>query len=492
LTISIDTISVNIKGNIQQAIKYKNKYYCFFNENKPYGGFDLHFYLLSEKGIVEKEILVPFELQESYLDLHIRNDSILVKDYYRHTTFFLDTIKHEWRKTKEVDDLIFEDEDYYVTHLDFGEWGGSIWFRNKRDGNVYEMASSSNPIVNKIMNRYYVTLPNRVIEIEDPAKMKKSKPDSCYKVIETKKWSWGSFSNKGTNFLYIDSTLRTRNDKDFHVATSFVFNNSLINLCIDSNVIVLSKIENGKMIAIDTIAHDIKVYNWHNSYRRNLNKDNLQLLHFDTRELNIFGFIEIFDSKINIHYIKNRDKVNLLGQENADKAFCSLFDYITKRMGRLYLSQIDSIETKLNGTDATPRHRISIGKDLYPNKKDFALESPKVYKKIEDSTLTLLSNYYYIKQDSSVKVITYEWTETYEPTYGIYAPENENYKDNQFKNKSEKIISFIESKYGKPLDRKSGKYGYSLDWNPESMLTIYLRCSYFNNYRNISLEIYKE
>jgi len=485
-----DTITVNIKGSLEQAVKYKNKYYCFFSEEKPYTSKgELHFYILLENGNIEKSVFVPEEMQNLYLDLHIRNDSIISKDYYDHKTYFLDPIKLEWIEVDKVDDLVFEDENYYVTYLDFGEWGGTLWFKDKKTGKEYEIASSR-PTLNKIKGIYYVTSSKQVLAIEDPSRMKMCEPKSMYENVVREDFHNGSQALMGTKALFVDSTLQTRSG--FYISTSFVHENRLINLCVDSSNVFLAEIVNSKMIPIDTIGHNIRTTRNYNTYRQNLDKNNLQLLQFETTKNIFLGFIEINRNEISLHYINNEDAVKYLGNQTADIAFNALFKYIINNKGNLNLTQIDSVEQKFKGTDATPRHKMTIGKDFYPNKSNFIIESPKVYKKIEDTTLTLLTNYYYTKQEGSIKVFSFEWRETHENNYGIYASENEEYKSIQFNVRFEKIKESINSTLGKPKNIKKELHGHELTWLTETGMVIILSNYDYNNYRQILMRMYKE
>jgi len=489
--VTVDTVNININGNIGPSVIFKNKYFCFFNTANPYSSQSFkHFYIISSDGTQENKIDVPDEMNATYYDLHIRHDSIITKTYMNQGTFWLDPINLKWIKIKNVDDLIYDDENLYVTFLDFGEWGCTTWFRDKKTGIEYESAFYS-PTINKINDLYYVSTGRGVYEISDLSKMKKCSPDYYYPVVEKKDEVDGSESTMGAKALFLDA----KNDKESNlfIATSFVSNNRLFHFCVQNDDLFISSIENDKMVPIQKIGSDLVIYDFYYSYRCQMLKDNRQVLKFKGKNnTGLFGFIEIIGDKIKIHYFNNRYSERPLGSENAHNAFSSLFELININNGNLHLNQIDSIELVLGGMDVTPHHKISIGRDYYPNKDNVVLETPRAYKKIEDSTITLLSNYYYEKQMGSVKVFSFEWKETTDNNSNFDKSNDDDNKSLRFKNRFQKLEQYITNKCGKPNEKEKEAHGYELIWKTENGLNITLSNYDYNNYRHILLKIYNE
>jgi hypothetical protein len=212
LTINVDTININIKGRIGASVKYDGKYYCFFGTKSPYGGSTKRLYILSENGNVEQIVDMPKIISERYYsDLFVKNDSIIVKDYYDKSSFYFDTKKSEWITINDVDDLVYEDDKFYVTYLDFGEWGGTMWFKDKKTNKEYEVASSV-PIINKLNDIYYVTHGRNVIAIENPLSLKSCEPDYSYNIVANNiknrtEFYGGSRSVAGTQIIFYDYPL---------------------------------------------------------------------------------------------------------------------------------------------------------------------------------------------------------------------------------------------------------------------------------------------
>jgi len=128
--VEYENIEINIPGNPGPWLKKNGKFYCYFEtDNDIYNTrSDHHFYILDKKGKIESEISVPKELQTTYYDLYIKNDTVFTTEYYDQDTFYLDEKNSRWIKTKKGIDLFYEDENYEVYSLDFGEWGSATWF----------------------------------------------------------------------------------------------------------------------------------------------------------------------------------------------------------------------------------------------------------------------------------------------------------------------------------------------------------------------------
>ena len=114
---------IDIFGTIGPSIKYKNKYYSFFQNYNDALRTQLTstFYIIDESGKTESKIEVPNELQTWYYDLYVKNDTIFITEYNDNETFFLDLDSKTLEKTKKGIDLFYEDADFEVYSLDFGE-----------------------------------------------------------------------------------------------------------------------------------------------------------------------------------------------------------------------------------------------------------------------------------------------------------------------------------------------------------------------------------
>ena len=310
--LSFDTLNINlkpyvspdIKVSLTHGIKYGEKYYCYFTDKND--SYNKYFFVISNKGLIEKEIKLPKDLTDCYyLDLFVLNDTIFSKPYMNDKNYYLDLHTLTWVETTEPDDIIYEDERFYVTYIDFGEWGSTTWFKDKSSGKEYELASSGK-IINRIDSSYYISAGTRVLKIDNPLKMKECDKEYYYQIVKKKEFNQGTNSLLGTEAIYNDTTYSqwTLKEPKLRIATSFKVSNKLFYLCTDSAKTFIAKIENAKMIPIQNIGNKYSTFDWYYSYRCKIQKDNLQLLKFETKTTNTFGFIEIYRNEINIRYLK--------------------------------------------------------------------------------------------------------------------------------------------------------------------------------------------
>jgi len=473
-----DTISVDIKGRIGQIIEFKDNYYCFVERDNPYSSNSFRdFYVLSLDGIIEFKTEVSEKMNTGYYnDLFIRNDSIILKDYYDHITFCFDTNNLEWKEIKEVDDLIYEDENYIIYYLNFGEWGNTVWFKDKTTHKEFELAISF-PEIHNIDSVYYLTNGRNVLKIEDPRNLKLCDTNYYYENVEKLEWSKGSNSFIGVEILFQDTS--SWYDSKFHIATSFVNNDSLFCLCVDNSSTYVGYVDSLKMQLVKTVGTDLNIFRRTNSYRGNQNQNKKQLLPFASNDRKRMGLIKIDKNNIQVINVKNLDSAKILGENKADKTFQYLTNYHLENFEKLSIFKLDSIFSNIRAYDVTPKHKMVFGGN----------PCLRVYKIIEDTTITLLVNYYFSKDKDSMKVVSYEWRETWENDYNLYASKNKKYNAKVLTKRLGVIKDYLVSKLGNPLKTYFGKNYTSKEWEFNENLNIRLSWSHFDNYRSITLTI---
>lgn len=427
INISIDTTYIKLKPitkpvvniNLLNAVKYNNKYYCIINEDPlTQPTWDRNkFIIISYKGDSVREVELPNEFISSfYSDLFIYKDRITLKDYYSSNTYFLDTIDYKWIKTDEADDLYYEDEDYYITYMDFGEWGSTTWFKDKKTNKEYDITGFGN--VFRLNGNFYLIGYGGVNLLKDISKLKLCDEDYYYNIIRDKhslknKGSLGSENLPELIKCFQDTTydpFSYRNN--FSILTSFITDNKLYHICSDTIKNYIGYVSNNKMLIIDALPNDIKISK--GSFRCRIQKDNSQTLIFKQKNDNSqFGFIEIKDNNIKVKYfINDIDGVNHIGKEKFEMAFDSIFNYLISNKD-ITISQIDSLENIYGGIDT----KFSFTKSHLenPNQK---FQGGKNYFKIQDSIISSSIDYFYTENDSLVKKIYIEWNKT--PMYKKY------------------------------------------------------------------------
>lgn len=188
----------------------------------------------------------------------------------------------------------------------------------------------------------------------------------------------------------------------------------------------------------------------------------------------------------------------LIGEEKSDSIFISLFDLINSKLSELTLKEVIAIEKKMNSKDITPDHFIELGKDIYPNSKHFKLKTPKTFARIEDSTFTDWTEYYYTKKKGLVRFVLFEWNETL-IRYNDFKFENKfDLKASKFQAKFDLIENILTNKLGKPKEvniesKREKTFRDDVKWESANGLKTYLfMLGNDNGYRQICLALYKE
>jgi hypothetical protein len=190
--------------------------------------------------------------------------------------------------------------------------------------------------------------------------------------------------------------------------------------------------------------------------------------------------------------LENRDKANILGSEKANEEVAGFVNWNVSNSSSLLLTDVEQRMKTLLGRDVSPQHKVSIGEGLYPNKNGFDLETPRAYKIIEDSLITLVVDFYYTKQDESVKVSSYEWVQTNEWFYSLPKEKNKELVRKKFEARLFQIVESIKADFGEPSLGSQSDTRNSMEWTTENGSKIFLSTSGFEDYFKIELRIYND
>lgn len=466
LNISSDTTEVEIPGDVRPWIAYKDLILAYYETNTPYSSKgELHFYIIDSKDKTKKKIFVPEELQANYIDLYVRNDTVYTTEYWDQKTYYLDFHSYEWVKTKKGYDLIYEDEEYYVTSLDFGEWGGSTWFINKETKNQFEIGVTT-PIINLFEGDYYIEPGRTVYRLSDPTELKASDSPYEYEKVVGNLIGEGSFfapsnSLEGLEVMFQDTT--THWESDFYIATSFIQDDQLYYLCVDSNELYVGQIENMEMRKVYEFDNDLRPLRWHYHYRNRIQNNVFQSLQFTTASDNIHGLFIFKEEELQMKFIKNSYRIPVLGQTASVKWFQDHFEFYYIGIDDLYLSTVDSIENQYSAIDITPRHKMS----TYL-KPEIDLETPRCYRKIEDSLIVLETQYYYTASNDKIHIIQFEWDENRLFETGFrFVPDEQNESYLALAKKLEMVKTFLIQNFGEPNSDRKGPNWMESNWETE-------------------------
>ncbi|MBD3583496.1 hypothetical protein [Flavobacterium selenitireducens] len=400
IPITTDTITLNIRGKIGSAISHNKEYYVIFNaDNSYFSSPSKNFYIINSSDLLVRNVHVPDELKSSYLDIFVREKQIFATEHSEGVTFVLQG--NEWKKTKPADDIVYEDEHYSIISMSYGEWGGETWFVDKKSGVQYEVGVE-NPIINIIDGVYVLTTGAAIYQISDVTKLKKARKRYQSKKKGLRKSPYDpSKSLEGVKMIFQNP--RDEYDFKLNLATSFVFENQLYHIYSKNDTTFIGVLENSVLKPISKFGSVISPYRWHahNKYRTSPN--NSQSMQFSISESDISGIIELSDKGVSLTYFKNMYNDIVLGTDNAKDAFKSSFNYYYANVGSLNIKNADSLEQHFPAIDLTQRHKMGTSH----TKKN--VETPRIYRKIEDSTFVVHTLLYYLKETGSVEVISFDW-----------------------------------------------------------------------------------
>lgn len=209
--ISRDTIHVNIDGTLSKALLIHDKYYAFYEVRDPMSSLSIKkFYIIEKSGKIEKEITVPEGIyHDTYYTLYFRHGLIIVNTESYKSTYYLDEDKGEFVKSREFIKVpLFENENCQITSECHGEFGSTIYFKNKLTSITDSVNWGCPFVVNKLGDKYFVNtsdmMVHDIIEIKDPIKVEAGTKNTG-SALATR----AIFSNEGF-------------DTHFYIPTSFV------------------------------------------------------------------------------------------------------------------------------------------------------------------------------------------------------------------------------------------------------------------------------
>ena len=199
---------------------------------------------------------------------------------------------------QKKDSVFFEDKDFLVRKTCSGEFGGSIWFKDKKTGVEYSCAATCPVVINKLDGKYIVTSTiahligfSQIIEIDNPKDLdifKLPKPrQKKGKLIIRAIGDDESKSIKGTKVL-VDTT-------GILTIASFPYNGQLYHIITDFHKTFIAKIENKKFVTIDTVSTQT-LWTYDPEVIRTI--DNHYLVFFDNDKAK--GYLDLFENDIDL------------------------------------------------------------------------------------------------------------------------------------------------------------------------------------------------
>jgi len=259
-------------------------------------------------------------------------------------------------------------------------------------------------------------------------------------------------------------------DSEFYIATSFIQDDQLFYLCVDSNELYVGQIENMQMQKVYAFDNTWRPLRWHYHYRNRIQNNEFQSLQFTTANDQIKGLFIFNSEELQVMLVKNSYRIPILGQAVSTQWFHDNFDFYFKNIDSLYLSTVDSLENEYLAIDITPKHKMS----TYL-KPELDLETPRCYRKIEDSLIVLETQYYCTTSNNKIHIIQFEWDENRLFETGFrFVPDSQNQSYLALSKKLEMVKANLIGKFGDPTSDREGPNWMESKWKTEKYtITLY-------------------
>ena len=299
----------NFKTGIKSVIPYHNRFLCL--------NFDNNLFFVDPKTNRVDLSVNEYSSNFRFENLKVVDDTI-VGEVPWGKYYFLDTLKKLWRtysfkKHAYPGILIFQDDDYFISKTCSGEDGGTVYFTNKTNLNIYEAACNCAVNVVKSAGYYHVTASLshmagfvKILRVKDPSMLKLYNNLDIWRLDENGYPE--STSRKGTEML-VDTSEVT-------FAGSFKYKNSLLYI-IQENVFENNDFGDLSHVSVDSIKHNklVKLYNFKNW---GVSETGFQNFSYNTTIISPFGpfdnnrrpsgFIYIDDNRLNLFIFDRQTK----------------------------------------------------------------------------------------------------------------------------------------------------------------------------------------
>ncbi len=284
----IEKSEVILPFEVKEIIQFENGYICNFENYDDtsfnIGLFDKSFNLERAKTILLNSDLKFVKSIWTSEDTLFVTDSYTVK-YWRNNrwNFYKSLPKEDVTnyKSYQLNYPIYEDNQFIIKSCSRGEFGGAVYFKDKKTRKTYSCEATSIKSVNKIKGSYYVTssLPHgsgfsKVIKINDPKKLYEIKQKS--QLLDC---AWYDIYSKDPRNYEIKHPIGY--DKGFEVLVdtidimiigAFVSKNQLYHFFSDNKNTYLGYFNNRKPIVLDTIINKVS---WYGAVRDIQNNNNI-------------------------------------------------------------------------------------------------------------------------------------------------------------------------------------------------------------------------
>lgn len=251
----VRTYHLKLAERIREVLFAQGRYYCLLETGK--------FICLNRQFQVDSTITQTIS-NEVFERGFLGDDQLMAAKRIKNNLFeeyFLDE-HFQWQKTDQI--LSAEpaqaEEPFQIHHCCMGEFGGAIFFKDKRTERVYSCPATCVVALNKIGNDYYVTNTlahsegfSEILLIKDPKQLFELKTDSLKNSCNW--WTW--FVHFKDGFAGMEKfeigTTKLLDTIGLLTTISFVRDGELYHLCSDQNRSFVGKLNKGHMQMLDSI-----------------------------------------------------------------------------------------------------------------------------------------------------------------------------------------------------------------------------------------------
>lgn len=463
-----DTVQINAPDFISPvsdfvmswSAHYKGYYFCIFHNGDLYESWlsKNRLLVIPEDGKDIVEVSLPKDFQGAYYgDLFVRHDTLFLKKYHtddQRSGWYFDMDIWEWQPLKVISDMIYEDDQYNIAHLDMGEWGSYTWFIDKKvsfmderscttplqsgdwqNGSTSVVARPLHPEVKETVNQYiipedisriikkgdvyYFIKRNRIDTLSSlKGKAKLCKEEYTYEAAARNEYAFLDYLLFHVKFNTdpIPTLFRFTGREDSKpwreiaydtlFVDAFMTADNLYYLANTKNKTFLAQLEEGKLREKLDLGHRYHFFIGYDCYRGENPAPNQCFLQFK-EDMNSYGILEIEDSLIHVfHILHNQDSLPHIGTDNIEP----MLQYLLNNLSHLTLSQVDSVEKILQGTAQGQFRKLA--NNYFPDDYQTDDYGKYEYYTVIDSKQTLSVDYCVNKKDSMVYGAFFDWITT--------------------------------------------------------------------------------
>ena len=145
------------------AVEYHGRYYCLFDYDASFILKRESLFYAIDAGTLEVTRLAAPTSGHHYSDhLFVLHDTLFLdlRDSWEDHDYYFDTANNQWVECPEVEDVVYEDDDYCVYGINNGEFGQVTWFRDRRSGHEYALMDLG--AVRRVGDTFYIVSLNLI------------------------------------------------------------------------------------------------------------------------------------------------------------------------------------------------------------------------------------------------------------------------------------------------------------------------------------------